>query len=581
MKNRGQYGVVYTVLACLLALIFTVSLAGCAQKSSGESAAASTAPFYPDRVVTVRFVMTEEDWIYLQENAREEEYVKADMWYDGELVPDIALRPKGNSSLSSTISSGSIRFSLKADLNFFNSARNLDGVKKLNFNNGWSDPSFMREILSYEIFEQMGLPTPRASFVDVWINDTHLGLYTMVEQVDQTFLSQHFTDATGNLYKPEMPAAYLNWTEEDVAEILASQDATDNSLDVNLGGGNLGDILAALGWEFLTEEEPETDLLFQGIAGQLNFNNLPAGNFTPGFQMQRPANMPAAGNFTNNFTRRNMMIIQEGDQAPAFDMGMGFFQGDYLEQMGLKTNENNPNYTALFRLLEVLNNEPDETFVEEIEKVLDVDQVLRFLAVSAALVHLDNYIGMGHNYYLYEVDGKFTIIPWDLNMSFGGFGIGINLTRITNFLIDEPTSGAVADRPLVARLLAVPAYLETYHGYLTELINGPFSAEVMASRIDELADMIRPYVQADTLKFYSDAAFEAAIGEGTVNDRGNFGSGMGMGTNIGLKKFVVERIASIEKQLAGEIPSTNNGQGNGGNSFMGGGNNMGIVNRRN
>jgi spore coat protein H len=166
-------------------------------------------------------------------------------------------------------------------------------------------------------------------------------------------------------------------------------------------------------------------------------------------------------------------------------------------------------------------------------------------------------------------------------MSFGGFGIGINLTRITNFLIDEPTSGAVADRPLVARLLAVPAYLETYHGYLTELINGPFSAEVMASRIDELADMIRPYVQADTLKFYSDAAFEAAIGEGTVNDRGNFGSGMGMGTNIGLKKFVVERIASIEKQLAGEIPSTNNGQGNGGNSFMGGGNNMGIVNRRN
>ncbi len=586
MKNRGQYGVIYTVLACLLALIFTVSLAGCAQKSTGESAAASTAPFYTDRVVTVRFVMTEEDWTYLQENAREEEYVKADMWYDGELVPDIALRPKGNSSLSSTISSGSIRFSLKADLNFFNSARNLDGVKKLNFNNGWSDPSFLREILSYEILEQMGLPTPRASFVDVWINDTHLGLYTMVEQVDQTFLSQHFTNATGNLYKPETPAAYLNWTEEDLAETLVSQDASENSLDVNLGGGNLSDILAALGWEFLAEEEEsETDLLFQGIAGQLNLNNQNnprAENVTPGFQIQRPANMPAAGNLTNNFTRRNMIIIQEGDQAPAVaDIGSGLLRNDYLEQMGLKTNENNPDHTALFRLLEVLNNEPDETFVEEIEKVLDVDQVLRFLAVSVALVHLDNYIGMGHNYYLYEVDGKFTIIPWDLNMSFGGFGVGIDLTSTTNFLIDEPTSGAVADRPLAARLLAVPEYLETYHGYLTELINGPFSAEVMASRIDELADMIRPYVQADTLKFYSDTAFEAAIGEGAVNDRGNFGSGMGMGTNIGLKKFVVERIASIEKQLAGEIPSTNNGQGNGGNSFMGGGNNIGIVNRRN
>ena len=107
MRNKGQYGVIFTALACLLALIFIVSLAGYSCQSAGQSAAESSAPFYSDRVVTVRFVMTEEDWTYLQENAREEDYVKADMWYDGELVPDIALRPKGNSSLSSTISSGS------------------------------------------------------------------------------------------------------------------------------------------------------------------------------------------------------------------------------------------------------------------------------------------------------------------------------------------------------------------------------------------------------------------------------------------------------------------------------------------
>ncbi|MBN1692880.1 MAG: CotH kinase family protein [Dehalococcoidales bacterium] len=576
MKNRGQYGLIFTVLACLLVLIFTVSLAGC----GWQSAAASPAPFYPDRVVDVRFVMTDEDWTYLQQNAREEEYLKADMWYDGELLPDIALRPKGNSSLSSTIAQGSIRFSLKADLNFFNSARNLDGVKKLNFNNGFSDPSFMREILSYEIFEEMGLPTPRASFVDLWINDTHLGLYTMVEQVDQTFLQRYFTDATGNLYKPEMPAGYLNWTEEDVAEILASQDTSENSLDVNLGGGNLNDILRALGWDFLEEEETETDQLFPGFFRQFNINNPPADNVTPGFGIQGFPNIPPAGNITSNFTRRNV-IIQGGGMAPAGGMGIGpGLQADYLEQMGLKTNENNPDYSALFHLLEVLNNEPDETFVEEIEKVLDVDQVLRFLAVSAALVHLDNYIGMGHNYYLYEVDGKFTIIPWDLNMSFGGFGVGIDRSSTIDFLIDEPTSGAVADRPLVARVLAVPAYLEAYHSYLTELINGAFSAEIIASRIDELAAMIRPYVKADTLKFYTYNAFEAAVGEGAVNASGSFGMVMGMGVNIGLKTFVTERITSIEKQLAGEIPSTNNGRGNGGGFFIGGGNNMNNINRR-
>ena len=97
----------------------------------------------------------------------------------------------------------------------------------------------------------------------------------------------------------------------------------------------------------------------------------------------------------------------------------------FLEAPELKTNNNNPDYTGLFSFLDVLNNEPDATFPQEIEKVLDVDEALRFLAVSAGIVHLDNYIGIGHNMYLYEVDGKFTVIPWDLNMTFGTFNGGI------------------------------------------------------------------------------------------------------------------------------------------------------------
>jgi spore coat protein H len=264
-------------------------------------------------------------------------------------------------------------------------------------------------------------------------------------------------------------------------------------------------------------------------------------------------------------------VPQEGRErqqadAPAArgQMGQGMTpggqRGNLIEQMALKTNENKPDHSALFRLLEVLNNEPDETFRTEIEKVLDVDQVLRFLAVSTVLVHLDNYTGMGHNYYIYEVDGRFTILPWDLNMSFGGFDASLDRNGIINFLIDEPTTGAVADRPLVSRLLAVPAYLEDYHEYLRELIDGPFSYEVMESKIDALADLIRPYVLADTTKFTSDADFESFLEEGGQTDVEIRRRGMGI--NIGLKAFIKERIESIQKQLNGELPSTNNGQGN-------------------
>jgi hypothetical protein len=345
----------------------------------------------------------------------------------------------------------------------------------------------------------------------------------MVEQVDQAFLGRYFTSTTGNLYKPEMPASYLKWTEADLKASETAQPEVSDNLDINLGGGNLGEILKALGQASFMGEKADT----------------PA------------ANAPGMGK-NGGFMGPNG--LKWGGE------------GNLLEQMCLKTNENKPDSSALFRLLEVLNKEPDETFAGEIEKVLDVDQVLRYLAVSTVLVHLDNYTGMGHNYYLYEVDGRFTIIPWDLNMSFGNLNCNLSLDRIINFFIDEPTAGAVKERPLVARLLSVPAFLETYHGYLAELIDGPFSYEVMASRIDELADMIRPYVKADSLKFFPTASFEKYIGVST--DTGSDMRFFGMGLNIGLKYFVTERIKSIVKQLSGELPGANYGQGNGGFIFM-------------
>ena len=81
----------------------------------------------------------------------------------------------------------------------------------------------MKEFLGYELMAEMGLPTPRACFVDLWVNDTHLGVYTQVEQVDAAFLADHFGDSSGNLYKPEMMAGPLDWTEEDAEAAEATR----------------------------------------------------------------------------------------------------------------------------------------------------------------------------------------------------------------------------------------------------------------------------------------------------------------------------------------------------------------------
>ena len=200
-------------------------------------------------------------------------------------------------------------------------------------------------------------------------------------------------------------------------------------------------------------------------------------------------------------------------ESVAAPMSPGNMPHNLITGAGLKTNTNNPDHSALYRLLDVLNNEPDETFPQEIEKVLDVDEALRFFAVSAGILHLDNYIGIGHNTYLYEVNGKFSIIPWDLNMTFGTFNGGIRKDGIINYYIDEPTAGPMNRFPLVDRLLSYEPYLEKYRGYMQELLDGPFSLDVILPRVDRLAELVRPYAKEDTKMFYSYEDWERCLTE--------------------------------------------------------------------
>lgn len=146
-----------------------------------------------------------------------------------------------------------------------------------------------------------------------------------------------------------------------------------------------------------------------------------------------------------------------------------------------------------------------------LEDVLDVDEVLRYLAASTVLVNLDGYQGtMLHNYYLYELDGRFSVIPWDYNMSFAGFSATLSDDG-GYFYVDTPVAGTTMEaRPLVHALLSVPAYLETYRGYLHELVEGVFSVESMRTRITELTAMISGHVENDPSAFFDFESFQTA-----------------------------------------------------------------------
>lgn len=452
-NKLGVVALAAVTFVCVLSMLYVGVVSGKENPDDLE-------PFMEGRVVEVRIEMSDEDWKTFQLDALAEEYVQADFIYDGERIPDVAVRPKGNSSLNMVYRQGSPRLSMKVDFNFFNSARHFRGLKKINLNNGYNDPTLIREHLAYDVFRAMGFPTPRTAFVDLYVNDMHMGLYTQVEQVDKTFLTRHFSDPNGNLYKPEPPAGFLAWTGADLEAMQAElgiDESKESELNaqINMGGAKLVDLLQVL--------EEEKDL------------------------------QPEQETVKANPSEKQPM--------------------DHLERMGLKTNEAYPDHTTLMRFLEVLNTAPDDTFEQEIEAVLDVDSVLRYMAVIGTVGAFDSYPCMGHNYYLYEIDGRLTIIPWDLNGAFGAFNRGMTRDQMVNVFIDEPTCGPVEQFPLFARLLTAESYRATYYGHLQELIEGPFSVEVMTEQIDDVSALVRPYVQADELKFFSDAEFEKNLSQ--------------------------------------------------------------------
>ena len=109
----------------------------------------------------------------------------------------VGVRLKGNSS---GMHPGDKK-SFKIDFNRFISGQNYDGLKKLNFSNGFKDPTFMREKLFFDLCRERGVPAPRVNYASVSYNGQAWGFYTMIEQIDDQFLDWRIGDDDGNLFK--------------------------------------------------------------------------------------------------------------------------------------------------------------------------------------------------------------------------------------------------------------------------------------------------------------------------------------------------------------------------------------------
>ena len=179
---------------------------------------------------------------------------------------------------------------------------------------------------------------------------------------------------------------------------------------------------------------------------------------------------------------------------------------------------------------------------DEIERSVDVDEVLRYFAVQTFVANLDSYLGStGHNYFLYEEDGRLAMLPWDYNLAFGGFQGGQDATSMVNYPIDTPVSGGTIDsRPMLAWIFESEEYTQLYHQYFEEFLSSYFDSGYFAQMMAQTKALISPYVEKDPTKFCTYEEFETGVET--------------------LEQFCLLRAESIHGQLDGTIPSTSDGQ---------------------
>lgn len=144
---------------------------------------------------------------------------------NGVIFDSVGIRYKGNSTYNPT----RVKNPFNIKLDYIKSNQKYDGYNTLKFSNGFMDPSFLREVMGYKIARQY-LPASQANFINVYVNNVLIGLYTNVQDVNNDFLSDHYYSSSNAFFQcdrsdkqvqlpsscnGQMPGSALKYTSAD------------------------------------------------------------------------------------------------------------------------------------------------------------------------------------------------------------------------------------------------------------------------------------------------------------------------------------------------------------------------------
>ena len=436
------------VFALIISIAFVVIGNRQAENGGTKTEAEYATQIFGTDIISVEIIADEDDWQGMLDNAESEQYIMADVVINGTKFQTVGVRPKGNSSLNQVARSDSDRYSFRLQFDEYIKGQTCFGLESFVANNMLGDNTYMKEYVSYEIMQEIGVDAPYFGYAHIKVNGESWGLYLAVELYNESYEQRVFEGTSGLLY---------------------------NVKSMEIGANN--------------------------------------GANQPGRQEENVPTVPGGSlEYTDDNTESYSAI---------FDNVVG---------TGTKSD-----FQRVIQAIKALSEG------EELETYFDVDQILRYLAAHTIVVNLDSYSSnMAQNYYIYEIDGQISILPWDYNLAWGGFQ-SVSASSVINFPIDTPLSDVeMSSRPLIEKLFANTEYLELYHSYLQQLINNYFADGKFEEKINTLDALISDYVKSDATAFCTYEEYKTAIS--AFVELGSL------------------RAQSVQGQLDGTVPSTTTGQ---------------------
>ena len=233
----------------------------------------------------------------------------------------------------------------------------------------------------------------------------------------------------------------------------------------------------------------------------------------------------------------------------------------------------------VMELAKFVSHADDAEFAKRFGEFVDVQAFARFMAVTVWLSNFDSVLDMGQNFYVH-IDagtGKATFIPWDLDHSFGTFGMKGTQDEREQLSIWHPWTGS---NRFLERAFAVEAFRDAYRAEFGRIDKTVARPERLSAQVDEVAAATRDAVKEEgeekARRFEQSVAGEIPSPGATRGDfrgpppgderprpegrpgggdgprRRGGGGGFGFGASKPLKAFVVARSASVGDQLAGK-----------------------------